>query len=546
MRRRGTDRRRAPEQGRADGAPAPTIEGYTDLSVIGRGATATVYRARQNGFDRHVALKVLHVDISDRRAQKRFQRERSLNGRLSDHPNVVTVLDAGFVDGRHPYLAMELFEQGSLADRLAASAAFDVGLALHVGVRIAGALESAHRLGVLHRDVKPQNVLLSRFGEPALADFGIAALLEMEHSLTAALTPVHAAPEILEGGEPTASADVYALGSTLHTMLTGVAPFAGPPGEGMLAQLLRITTSEPPRIARHDVPASLSAALATALAKHPATRFATAADLGTALQRVQRELGLPVTTMPVDGGPAVPPATAVEQASATGSSPFPPPDPEQTVDVAPVVAPVVAPAVAPDRMPDLPPVQPISDEIDGVVIGAPVDAPTMMGRQRHAGPEPVAERRRRWRGPAAIAAALALGAGAAIAVVAVLGRGDTAADTTPIATSAPPTIPGDAAAFAPTDLAVAIDGGAILLTWRNRTDGSSPQVVYVYLPTGDPITEPVDAGATSAVLTGFDVAAPTCFTVSAVLGLDPATDAVVTADSAPTCINGATAQVVDG
>ena len=160
-----------------------------------------MYQATQDGYDRRVALKVLNIDISDRRAQRRFQRERALNGRLSDHPNVVTVLDSGFVDGRYPYLAMELFELGSLSDQLRQRGPFTVPAALHIGVRIAGALESAHRLGVLHRDVKPQNILQSRFGEPALADFGIAAILEleMEHSLTAALTPVHAAPRAAGG-----------------------------------------------------------------------------------------------------------------------------------------------------------------------------------------------------------------------------------------------------------------------------------------------------------------------------------------------------------
>ena len=106
----------------------------------------------------------------------------------------------------------------------------------------------------------------------------------MEHSLTAALTPVHAPPEVLEGSEPTAAADIYALGSTLHTILSGVPPFAGPAGEGMLAQLLRITTSDPPRIARTDVPASFIEALDTTLAKHPGERFPSAASFGAALQ----------------------------------------------------------------------------------------------------------------------------------------------------------------------------------------------------------------------------------------------------------------------
>lgn len=181
-----------------------TIAGYSELTVIGRGASATVYRALQENFGRTVAVKVLHVDVSDRKAQRRFEREKAINGRLSNHPNVVTVLDSGFVDDRYPYLAMEYFEHGSLSQRLTECGPFSVEESLHIGIRIAGALESAHKAGILHRDVKPQNILLSRFGEPALADFGIATILELEQSTTAALTPVHAAPEILEldGGDP--------------------------------------------------------------------------------------------------------------------------------------------------------------------------------------------------------------------------------------------------------------------------------------------------------------------------------------------------------
>lgn len=97
---------------------------------------------------------------------------------------MVTVLDSGFVDGRYPYLAMEYLEHGSLAQRIAERGPFSVAESLHIGIRIAGALESAHQAGILHRDVKPHNVLLSRFNEPALADFGIATILELEMSMT--------------------------------------------------------------------------------------------------------------------------------------------------------------------------------------------------------------------------------------------------------------------------------------------------------------------------------------------------------------------------
>lgn len=304
MRRRGGRR----GDGAQSDAPAPArsagdlpeIAGYRDLSVIGRGATATVYRATQEEFGRTVAIKLLHVDISDRRAQRRFAREKTINGQLSSHPNVVTVFDSGFVDGRSPYLVMEYFGHGSLGNRLADRGPFTLEQALHVGIRIAGALESAHVAGVLHRDVKPQNILLSQFGEPALADFGIATVIEMEQSLTAGLTPVHAAPELLEHDEPSARSDVYALASTIYTLLAGSPPFAGPQGEGVLAQLLRITTMEMPALARADVPASLTTALRAAMEKRPEDRTGSAAEFGRVLQQVQTELGLARTSLPVE------------------------------------------------------------------------------------------------------------------------------------------------------------------------------------------------------------------------------------------------------
>lgn len=515
----------------------PTIDGFTDLAVIGHGASATVYRAVQDDYDRAVALKVLNVDISDRRAQKRYQRERAVNGRLSDHPNVVTVLDSGFVAGRYPFLAMELVELGSLTDRLVEDGLFDADRTLHVGVRIAGALESAHRLGILHRDVKPQNILLSRFGEPALADFGIAAILEMEHSLTAALTPVHAPPEVLEGAEPSPSADVYALASTLHTMLSGVPPFMGPPGEGMLAQLLRITTSEPPSIARHDLPADLVTALRRAMAKAPDDRFESAAAFGGELQRIQRELSLEVTVLPV------------EMDGRTPVAPRPMPTTPSTVD------PSVSESGAPDRSdvteqvdrpvwaaPAPQPVRDASNDVDAVADGIPIDPPTVVGRQRPTAPPEPDRSRPRWVMPAAIGAAVLVGGVATWVAVGVFGDDKSPPQTA--STTLPAAVPDDVAAFAPFGLEASTDADSILVLWRDRTGGEAPQVVTIYREDTEPVSRAVEAGATSIVITELAPDEPACFSVSAVLALGDADTSAVTADSEPFCINNASAQVI--
>jgi serine/threonine protein kinase len=559
----------------------PRIEGYRDLSVIGHGASSTVYRAVQEGFDRAVALKVLHVDISDRRAQRRFSRERALNGRLSDHPNVVTVLDAGFVDGRTPYLAMELLDHGSLADRLADQGPFDVALALHIGVRVAGALESAHRLGVLHRDVKPQNILLSRFGEPALADFGVATILEMDHSLTAALTPVHAAPEILEGAEPSVAADVYALGSTIYTLLAGRPPFAGPPGEGMLAQLLRITTSDPPTISRPEVPAALMAVLRAALAKAPGERTPSAAAFGTALQQVQHGLGLPVTPLPIEsvgdsagnaGATAPPPVltAAADEAPDHGSDgstaepstpapppPLPPPVVAATAasadDAVPMRGPVPTATPFGDRSgddgsghgaPGVPHLvaASVADADADHTVGVPVDEVTLTGRLRQPPFEPAPRRRRRWVVPVTALAALGVGAATAVGIGAVLDDDDGRPTPGPPAstTDVEATLPADLSIVAPVDVAAATDGSGVLLTWRDRTDGRAQQLVSTFPVELDVPLMPVDPGVESLAIS-IDPSTPACFVVSAIVRFGDESSRTITADSDPRCINGAVA-----
>jgi len=288
------------------------IAGYRDLHRIGHGGFSVVYRAYQEGLDRVVALKVLQVEFVDAQSKRRFLREVQLTGRLSAHPNVVTVLDSGLTSVGRPYIAMELYERGSLRDRLLASGRLPLADVLRVGVKIAGALDAAHREGIVHRDVKPQNILVSRYDEPALADFGTARLVaEMDVSArTEALTPFHAAPEVLEGQAPTAASDVYSLGSTLYQLLAGRAAFQRDGDFGIAPLLLRILSEEPPPL--RDVPEAVEAVVRRAMDRGPEGRYGTAAELLAALQGLQRGLGLPVTEVPggpsADGGQSGPPA----------------------------------------------------------------------------------------------------------------------------------------------------------------------------------------------------------------------------------------------
>ncbi len=308
------------------------VAGYRDVAPIGRGASSTVYKGYDPELSRWVAIKVLLTDDPDDPARKRFKREGEITANLGKHPHIVQVLGTGFTGTGSPYVVMELFEQGSIGDRLRASGAFTVDETLEIGEKIADAVAAAHRAGVLHRDIKPQNILLSEYG-PALGDFGIArtsANLEWSQSLDQ-LTPMHAAPEILLGGTSTAQSDLYSLGSTLYAMLAGRPPFAGPSGEAPLRYQARVIRDPVPPVPRADVPPSVTDALERALAKNPADRFRSATELRDVL-RACRHAGHDLPPSMVGGLTTDPPADAASAGighfldlGAAASTPSPPP-----------------------------------------------------------------------------------------------------------------------------------------------------------------------------------------------------------------------------
>lgn len=300
------------------------IPGYRVLEQVGQGGFSAVYRAHQERLDRVVALKVLNVGAVDDAAMRRFTRECRITGRLTGHPHVVTVLDTGMTRSGAPFIAMEYFERGSLTDRLAREGPLPVPDVLRVGVKIASALAAVHEADVLHRDVKPQNVLVSRYGEPALTDFGIALLTEsLEGTHTTAFTPQHAAPEVLNGRTLRPTSDIYALGSTLYQLLAGGPAFHTEPGVGLAPLILRIVSEPPPAIPRGDLPASVFEAVRTAMAKDPDDRFPTAIAFAAHLRRLQADLGYPVTELPLST--TQPAAPAPQPPSGTPPPVTPPP-----------------------------------------------------------------------------------------------------------------------------------------------------------------------------------------------------------------------------
>lgn len=150
--------------------------GFSNAEEIGRGGFGVVYRCTQTALDRTVAVKVLTADFDDNENRERFLREQRAMGRLTGHPNIANVLQIGTTDSGRLFLVMPYYARGCLDARVRRHGPLPLDEALRFGVKIAGALETAHRLGILHRDIKPANILLSDYDEPALADFGIARI----------------------------------------------------------------------------------------------------------------------------------------------------------------------------------------------------------------------------------------------------------------------------------------------------------------------------------------------------------------------------------
>lgn len=276
-------------------------EGFADPRVVGRGGFGTVYRVEQVSLHRTVAIKVIQseVDLDDR---DRFVREQHAMGVLSGHPHIVTILQSGITPSGRPYLVMPFHARGSLDSRLHNDGPVDWRTAVTIGIKVAGALEVAHRAGILHRDVKPANILLTDYAEPALSDFGIARVEGSFETSRSVITgsPAFSAPEVLQGQPPTVASDVYSLGATLFALVTGHAAFERRAGEYVVTQFLRIARDPVPDL-RETLPEDLCAAIEHAMARDPGDRPDTATDFGEELRRIQHRRALPVDSMALPG-----------------------------------------------------------------------------------------------------------------------------------------------------------------------------------------------------------------------------------------------------
>ena len=324
-----------------------TAAGFTEAVEVGRGGGGVVFRCYQPSLGRRVAIKVLGSDLDDD-DRERFLREGYAMGALSGHPNIANILQVGLTETNRPFIVMPLSTMGSLADRVRREGRVSWPDALRVGVKLCGALETAHRTGTLHRDIKPANVLVNDYGEPQLSDFGTARITGGYKTETGFFTGTlsYTAPEVLAGNSPTAAADVYSLGATIYALIAGGPPHERNADEDLIAHYMRITSTPVPDLRPQGIPADVCAAIEKALSREPGDRQLSAEEFGRELQLAQRHNGLTPDQMalseaashpePTGGTPAAPTSgpgghtAAIEADSISVARPaggLPPPEP---------------------------------------------------------------------------------------------------------------------------------------------------------------------------------------------------------------------------
>lgn len=280
-------------------APPPEIPGFTFIRLLGSGGFSDVFLYEQELPRRRVAVKVLLAHASGESARQQFVAEANLMAQLSTHPSIVTIYHADTAADGRPYLMMEYCPRPNMSVRYR-SERIAVAEAIRIGIRLAGAVETAHRIGILHRDIKPANVLTTDYGWPALTDFGISVMSTATPGGEAVgMSIPWAAPEFFaDDAVRGVAGDVYSLGATVYTLLRGRSPFEDADGSNSALDLItRIERNPVPPIDRPDAPASLDSVLVRAMAKRPEARYPSAAALGRALQRVEQEMQLSQTSL---------------------------------------------------------------------------------------------------------------------------------------------------------------------------------------------------------------------------------------------------------
>jgi len=525
----------------------PELPGFTYVDVLGSGGFADVYLYEQHLPKRRVAVKVLLTERMSSGSVAEFTAEANVMAMLSTHPAIVTIYQAGVAGDGRPYLVMEYCPKPNLQVRYRREP-FSIAESLRVGVQVAAAVETAHRAGVLHRDIKPANILVTEYNRPALTDFGIASTTSAAAESAGLSIPWSPPESFADVPRSEVRSDVYALGATVYTLLAGRSPFEQPGRRNTAAELIqRIETAPLPPLDRPDVPASLHAVLARAMAKSVTDRYENALAFARALQKVQIELSHSVTPIDIlddgvtdeivededDGltrvrgvvsiNPETNPAAGLTRPSATTA-----PSRREPEQVAPYAdAPddtVLRPGVGATgddtvRRASAHSAPPVPSSVPGVATPAPgrfddiddIDATNLRMPADAAEPAPAPptpSRKGLVIGLVAAAAVVVIAVVLAVSLPALLGGTPDAAPTPP-ATSAPKD-PISAVVAPPTDLEGAPAAGGVEFTWTNpdpqegdrflvgvvtRAD-QEPELEAVTEPT---VTVPADPSGTTCI-----------------------------------------------
>lgn len=279
-------------------APPPAIDGFAHERLLGSGGFADVYLYRDTDLDRPVAIKVLRSTIDDAETRDGFIAESKLMAKVSGHPYIVQIYSNGVAADGRPYLVMQYYSGESYGNRIRART-LSVAETLEVGVHVSSALEAAHRAGIVHRDVKPSNLLTDDYGKPGLTDFGIAGAVS-DGSL--GFSPPYAPPEVvMDETAGDARGDVFSLSATLYALLAGRSPFESSQGDNTrTAVTARVLNDHPFPLGRDDVASTLERLLAQGLSKDPETRPSSALAFGRSLQAVQQSLQHTPTPLTVE------------------------------------------------------------------------------------------------------------------------------------------------------------------------------------------------------------------------------------------------------
>ncbi len=488
----------------------PHLPGFEHVKLIGSGGFADVFLYQQQHPRRLVAVKVLLAENADKATSEAFTAEANAMAQLASHPSIVSIYEAGVAGDGRPYLVMEYLSKPNLQARHRRERFSEVDT-LRIGIHVAGAVETAHRAGILHRDIKPANILVTDYGRPALTDFGIAATTADQ---MAGLSVPWSPPEAFSvPPAQDARSDVYSLAATLYTILTDRSPFEVPgASNGEIDVIMRIQQGALPPIGRSDVSPALEAALARALSRNREDRPVSALEFAHDLQRVQIALGLAPTSVDIvedevldDDDDAGEERTRFRGVTSIDAQPTAPPSRDDgtttasripgglTRDVStrsPWFA--AAPVDGHGASPAPSHTAPGADELDatrrpgvlaasphGVPQAAPVSdtlhrAPTAVPEQ---GPPPSLPRRRR---------GLAVGVGAVVVVVAAAGIAAFAASSGDQPheqvrqTSAPVDVVDEGAVPTVTEISGTSDGVSVVFSWQNPDP--QPGDVYLWRP----------------------------------------------------------------